>query len=209
MAKKIKARVAASAQAAAPWRRGVPWWLVLIEGAVMLALGFYMFVAPVKTRILLAIIIAAALGISGAVQLIAIWRSKDRDSKAPASTVATWSMIRGAVGLATGVLILLLLLLNSGAVDLGRAILGIGALAYGAIGLYILYLVKEKGARLAAIVNCIFFIVVGAIMLFDLLGGSVYAALGTLINIFLLLVGAFLIVWSLVLRNNGQKATVA
>jgi uncharacterized membrane protein HdeD (DUF308 family) len=203
MTEQIKTKVSDGAKAAAPWRKGVPWWLVFSEGAGMLALGLYMFVAPVKSRVLLGLIIAAVLGISGAVQLIALLRDKERDP------LATWGIVRGAIGLAVGVLMLLLLLLNARSADLARAILGIGALAYGAIGLYILYVAHEKGARLAAIVNCIFFVFVGVIMLIDLLGGSVYAALSTFINFVLLLVGAFLILWSLVLRSKKQRAAVA
>ena len=59
------------------------------------------------------------------------------------------------------------------------------------------------------IVNSGFFVFVGLIMLIDLLGGNVFATMTTAINFVLLLVGAFLILWSLVLRRKKQKAAVA
>lgn len=206
MTEQTTSKVSEGAKSALPWRQGVPWWLVLIEGIGLLALGIFMFLAPVKSRILLAAVIAAALGITGAVQLIAIMRSQDR------STLAKWGIVRGVVGLAVGVLvllILLLILLNASSIDLGRTILGLGALIYGVLGLYMLYLAHESGARLAAIVNCIFFVFVGAIMLIDLFGGQVFATVTTGFNIFLLLVGAFLTLWSLALRRKKQTAAVA
>jgi uncharacterized membrane protein HdeD (DUF308 family) len=203
MPEQIKSKLSDGAKQAAPWRKGVPWWLVLIEGIGLLALGLYMFVAPVKSRVLLGEIIAIALGITGAVQLIAIVRSKER------GTVATWGIVRGAVGLGVGLLILILLLLNANSIDLGRTILGLGSLAYGGIGLYILYLTHEKGARLAAVINSAFFIFVGAVMIIDLFGGNVFFAMTNVINFVLLLIGAFLVIWSLVLRNQKQHAAVA
>jgi uncharacterized membrane protein HdeD (DUF308 family) len=181
----------------------VPWWLVLIEGIGLLALGLYMFVAPVKSRVLLAEILAASLGITGAVQLIALLRAKEK------GPLATLGIVRGAVGLAVGVIILLMLLLDARSIDVGRAVLGLGSLAYGGIGLYILYKTHETRAQLAAIVNSSFFVFVGLIMLIDLLGGNVFATMTTAINFVLLLVGAFLILWSLVLRRKKQKAAVA
>jgi uncharacterized membrane protein HdeD (DUF308 family) len=199
----IKSKVADGAKGAAPWRRGVPWWLVLIEGIGLLALGLYMFVAPVKSRVLLAEILAASLGITGAVQLIALLRAKEK------GPLATLGIVRGAVGLAVGVIILLMLLLDARSIDVGRAVLGLGSLAYGGIGLYILYKTHETRAQLAAIVNSSFFVFVGLIMLIDLLGGNVFATMTTAINFVLLLVGAFLILWSLVLRRKKQKAAVA
>ena len=203
MTEQVKSKLTDGAKQAAPWRKGVPWWLVMIEGIGLLALGLYMFVTPVKSRVLLAGILAAALGITGAVQLIALSRAKEK------GPLATLGIVRGAVGLAVGVLILLLLLLDAKSVDLGRAILGLGSLAYGGIGLYILYRTHETRAQLAAIVNSSFFVFVGLIMLIDLLGGNVFVTMTTAINFVLLLVGAFLILWSLALRNRKQGAAVA
>lgn len=203
MTQQIKSKVSKGAKATMPWRKGVPWWLVLIEGIGLLALGLYMFVAPVKSRVLLAEILAAALGITGAVQLIAILRAKDK------GTIATWGIVRGAVGLAVGVIILLMLLLNARSIDLGRAVLGFGSLAYGGIGLYILFLTQPKGTRFAAMVNSAFFIFLGVVMIVDLFGGNVFFAMTNVINIVLLLVGAFLVLWSFALRNGKQQATVA
>ena len=136
-------------------------------------------------------------------QLIALLRAKE---KAP---LATLGIVRGAVGLAVGVIILLMLLLDARSIEVGRAVLGLGSLAYGGIGLYILYRTHETRAQLAAIVNSSFFVFVGLIMLIDLLGGNVFATMTTAINFVLLLVGAFLILWSLVLRSKKHKAAVA
>lgn len=202
MSEQIKAKATDAARSVAPWRKGVPWWLVLIEGILLLALGFLMYLAPVKSRILLAEIIAGALGIAGAIQLFATLRSQEK------GPLATWNIVRGAIGLTVGIILVIMLLLNSNAYGFGRFILGIGAFTYGAIGIYIIYLTHETGLRLGAIINCIFFVLIGAVMLIDLSRASVFATMTNFLNIILLFVGAFLIIWAFALRNQKQDAPI-
>ncbi len=203
MGANVKSKIGQGAKGAAPWRKGIPWGLVMAEGILLLALGIYMYVAHTQSRLVLGAIIAIALAVTGAVQLYAALRSKEK------GTLANWFIARGAIGLGAGGLVLLLVLFNAGSINLWRIILGLGSLAYGAIGIYILYLTHETGLRLMAIVNSLFFVFIGVVMLADYFGAGVFVAVTNVLNILLLLVGAFLILWSLVLRNNNQDAAVA
>ena len=65
-----ESKVAKHAKAALPWRKGIAWWLVLIEGMVFLGVGLYMVIATEDTSDLLGKILAATLGVMGLAELI-------------------------------------------------------------------------------------------------------------------------------------------
>jgi hypothetical protein len=71
MTNDIKAKVTDTARQVAPWKKGIPWWVVLIEGIILLGLGFYMFFAKPTTLALLGWIIALALA-AGALSLFGL-----------------------------------------------------------------------------------------------------------------------------------------
>jgi hypothetical protein len=203
MAEKQASKVTESAKAALPWRKGIPWGWVLAEGIVMLALWLFMVLAEARARLAFGVILAVALGVSGALQLLAAWRAKQAGGESP------FGWIRGGIGLGIGLLALILILASALSLLAGRLILGIGALAYGGLGGYMLYLNRKEGVRLPAILSSTFFALVGLLLIIAAFGGGLLATISMVASVLLMLFGAFLILWALVLRGQNKTAPVA
>jgi uncharacterized membrane protein HdeD (DUF308 family) len=196
-------KLADGARAAAPWRKGIPWMWVLIEGIVMLALGLIMLFAEAQTRLAFGVILSVALAIAGALQLLAAWRANQSGNN------STPGWVRGGVGLGFGLLMFILILLNAVSLQAARIILGLGCLGYGGAGAYIIYLKRAGGFRLTEILSSTIFVVMGILVAATAFGGVVLSTISTGISVLLMLLGAFLILWSLALRSHDETAPVA
>jgi hypothetical protein len=203
MAEQPSSKLAQSAKAALPWRKGIPWGWVLAEGIVMLGLGLFMVLAQAQARLAFGVILAVALGVSGALQLLAAWRAKQAGTEAPLG----W--IRGGIGFGIGLLILILILVNALSLQTGRIVLGIGCLAYGGLGAYMLYLKRQDGFPLPTLLSSTLFGLVGLLLIIAAFGGGLVATITVVVSVVLLLFGAFLILWALVLRGQNKTAPVA
>jgi uncharacterized membrane protein HdeD (DUF308 family) len=203
MAEKQASKLTEGAKAALPWRKGIPWGWVLAEGIVMLGLGLFMVFAEAQARLLFGVILAIALGVSGALQLLAAWRAKQAGAESP------FGWIRGGIGLGIGLLAFILILAGALSQQAGRILLGIGSVAYGGLGAYMLYLSRKEGIRLPAILSSTFFVLVGLLLIIAAFGGELFATIAGIVSVLLMLFGAFLILWSLVLRGQNKTAPVA
>ena len=67
---------------AAPWRKGVSWWLVLTEGIVALVLGIYLLVAPEQARAITTTLLSIYLIVAGLMQIVAGMRYSGQDRMA-------------------------------------------------------------------------------------------------------------------------------
>jgi uncharacterized membrane protein HdeD (DUF308 family) len=54
-----------------PWRRGIPWWLVIAEGVVAVAAGIAMLVRPQETASLIVIVFGGYLLVNGLLRIYA------------------------------------------------------------------------------------------------------------------------------------------
>jgi uncharacterized membrane protein HdeD (DUF308 family) len=203
MAEQQSSKVTESAKAALPWRKGIPWFWVLVEGLVMLALGLFMVLAKQQARLTFGVILAIALAVGGALQLLAAWRAKQAGDESP------WGWVRGGIGLGVGLLMLILILANALSLEAGRLILGIGCLVYGGFGAYMLYLKRQDGVRFPAVLSSTVFVVVGLLLIVAALGGELLATITVIISVLLMLFGVFLILWAFVLRGQKKTAPVA
>ena len=198
----VQKKVTQGAKQAVPWRKGIPWGIVLAEGIVLVAVGLFLLFAPATSRAIVGKIFAIVIAVTGGIQLFGALRARQEGQLGNLNT------IRGAVGLGVGVLILLLFIFDVMSLQLGRIVLGLGALAFGGIGLYLTYLTRESGIRLWPAIANAFWVLFGVLLLIDAIGGSVVANIGQLINIVLLLGGAFLIIWAFVIKNSKKPAPV-
>jgi len=203
MAEQQSSKVTKSAKAALPWRKGIPWGWVLAEGIVMLGLGLFMVLAESQARLAFGVILAIALSVSGALQLLAAWRARQAGEKSP------FGWIRGGIGLGIGLLAIILILANALSLQAGRVILGIGCLAYGGLGGYMLYLKRQEGIRLPQVLGSTFFVLIGLLLIIAAFGGGLLSTISVIATVLLMLFGAFLILWSLVLRGQNKTAPVA
>jgi hypothetical protein len=203
MTEQQSSKVTESAKAALPWRKGIPWGWVLVEGILMLGLGLFMVLAEAQARLAFGVTLAVALGVSGALQLLAAWRAK----QAGAGSLLGW--IRGGIGLGIGLLAVILILANALSLQAARILLGVGCLAYGGLGGYMLYLKRQDGIRLPQILGSTFFVLIGLLLIIAAFGGGLLSTISVIASVLLMLFGAFLILWSLVLRREKKTAPVA
>jgi uncharacterized membrane protein HdeD (DUF308 family) len=199
----MKSKATQGIKQATPWRQGIPWGVVLAEGIVLLAVGLFLLFAPRQSGRIVGQILAILLGVTGAIQLITAIRTKQEGQLGVLNTV------RGALGLGVGAIILLLLLLNALTFQAGQIILGLGSLAYGAIGLYLVYLSRASGVRPWPVVANSLWILLGVLLLIGALGGALYQSVVQVIIVLLLLGGAFLIIWAFVIKGRKTSTPVA
>jgi uncharacterized membrane protein HdeD (DUF308 family) len=202
MTAEVQKKVTQGAKQAAPWRKGIPWGIVLAEGIVLVLVGLFLLFAPATSRAVVGKILALVIGITGGIQLVGALRAKQEGQLGELNT------IRGAVGLGAGALILILFIFNLMSLQAGRIVLGLGALAFGGIGLYLTYLTRESGIRAGPVIANGFWVLLGVLLLLDAIGGSFIASIGQMINVVLLLGGAFLIIWAIVVKNSKKPTPV-
>lgn len=195
----IKARVTDAARGAAPWRRGIPWWIVLGEGVILVALGLYMLFAGSSANTLLGWGVALALLAGGA---LSVYLSLQATRQSPAQR---WTMIHGLVGVIGGGLLILLQLFNVLTPRLGVTLLGVGCLAYGLVGLYMLVEKNLLAVRRLSVVETVIFLTLGGLLLLQALGVGALATMLQLINLVILTGGVALIIWGFALRNSAAR----
>lgn len=195
----VKSRVTNAARSAAPWRQGIPWWIVLAEGVVLVVLGLYMLFANSSANTLLAWGVALALLAGGA---LSIYLSLQATRQSPAQR---WTMIHGLVGVIAGGLLILLQLFNVLTPRLGVSLLGVGCLAYGLVGLYMLVEKKLLALRRLSVVETAIFLALGGLLLLQALGVGALATMLQIINMVILVGGVALVIWGFILRNSATR----
>jgi len=186
-------------QSALPWQKGAVWWIVFIEGIVLTLLGLYMLLARTPTYILLGWIIALSLGASGGLRVYLAYQMKG-DEKA-----RLWTLIHGVIGLIAAILVVFILILGVHLQSLGLTILGLGCLGYGAVGLYMMLNKNSFTLRRFELIGTIFYLVIGALILLQVLGVGTLVTMIHWINLIIMVAGVVLIIWAFILRNDSAK----
>jgi uncharacterized membrane protein HdeD (DUF308 family) len=128
-----------------PWKKGIGWPIVAIEGGALLGVGVYMLADPDGARDIVRQLIAALLLINGVLEILAGFRLST-DAAAP------FRFIRGSVGATVGAIITLEPISDYLDEDASRIMLAIGLTAYGLIGLAgTIAGREERGIRIGAL----------------------------------------------------------
>jgi uncharacterized membrane protein HdeD (DUF308 family) len=196
MTNDLKSQLTRSAKGALPWRKGVAWWVVLLQGVALLALGLYVFFAQPTTAVILGWVVALSLLASGALSLYLSLQATER------TPVRQWTLIHGAVGVAAGLLAILIQFASPGA---ALTVLGLGCLAYGGVGLYMLLDKNLTAMRRLSFITTIFYLVLGALIVLHALGVGTLATVLQLISLLLIAAGVILLFWALILRNERNR----
>ena len=196
MTNDLKSQLTSSAKGVLPWRKGVAWWVVLLQGLALLALGLYMFFAKPTTAVILGWVVALSLLASGALSLYLSLQATER------TPVHQWTLIHGVVGVAAALLAIVVQFFSPGA---ALTVLGLGCLAYGGVGLYMLLDKKLTALRRLSFISTIFYLVLGALIILHALGVSTLAAILQLISLLLIAAGVILLFWSFILRNERGR----
>ena len=145
----------------APWRKGMAWPVLAIEGAVALGIGVYILVATDDARDIIRQLIAVVLLIQAFLHTVAGFRNRELP-------VAPFHVLRGGVGMTVGVIVLLENFSDYLNVDAARFILGLGLIAYGAIGIVTIWFERgDRGLRLGGLAVGIVNIVLGLMFVFS------------------------------------------
>ena len=199
MAKNLKSTVSHTAKSAAPWRKGVPWWLVLIEGIILAGVGFYMFFGSSSTLVvMMGWIIALVLVAVGAISLYLVSQVTEQ------SPSRKFTMIHGLVAVGAGGLVILLRLLNMLLNDTAAVVLGFGCLVYGGMGLYTWINKSLVPLRRVSVIGAIFFLIIGALLMLQAFGMATVGTIVQFITIASLIAGIALIIWSFALKNSAD-----
>lgn len=145
----------------APWRKDIPWQLLAVEGAVALGIGIYVLVATDSATDIIRQLIAVVLLVQAFLHTSAGFRNRD----APA---APFHILRGGVGMTVGLIVLLEKFSDYLNVEAARFILGLGLIAYGAIGIAGIWVDREeRGLRLGGLAAGAINIVLGLMFVFS------------------------------------------
>ncbi len=196
MTNDLKSQLTSSAKGVLPWRKGVAWWVVLLQGVVLLALGLYVFFARPTTAVILGWVVALSLLASGALSLYLSLQATER------TPVRQWTLIHGAVGVAAGLLAIVIQFVSPGA---ALTVLGLGCLAYGGVGLYLLLDKNLTPLRRLSFIGTLFYLVLGALITLHVLGVGTLATVLQIVSLMLITAGIILFFWGIILRNERPR----
>lgn len=184
-----------------PWRAGMPWWVILLEGLIALGIGIYVLMAPNAGNSIV-LLLALYLLVVHVERAIIGFRSR-----IPAAILAE-RMLRAGIGVTVGLIIVVDALIPFINPPAPLVILSLGWLLIGAIGIWEWVSARaELGLGLGALV----FPVVSA--LFGLLMLASRLALGPLVLQSLAIVGIVagiaLLGYAFMLYRNAQAAPQA
>jgi uncharacterized membrane protein HdeD (DUF308 family) len=114
----------------APWR-GADWRVLIVEGALLVLGGLYLLVDGQRAEFILGLVVGGALAVDGLRQWYLGFR------RLSPGLMRDLTLIRGAVGIVVGLLVIGLSIAQQITVVGIRSALGVGSLAYGLLGLAI------------------------------------------------------------------------
>ena len=158
----------------APWRPGLPWWIVLLEGIALAIMGLLIVINPATSSVNVAIGLVILLVVIGLIELWAVFRN--RLSPGVNSIIAA----RGAIVVYAGIAILLMLVLDIGlSLEAGRVLFGLAATVFGVLGLFAYFGGARKHLR-GILIDSSFFLLAGLLVLYTQWQGGEWVRRGTL-----------------------------
>ena len=152
--------VSRTADRIAPWR-GADWRVLIVEGILLAIGGAYLLVDGERAEFILGLIVGAALAVDGLRQWYLGFRRLDR------GRVRDLTLIRGAVGVVVGLLVVGLSIARQITVVGIRGALGAGALVFGLLGLLIAApTIRERRASWTSVGFDVLLVVVGVSLLY-------------------------------------------
>ena len=111
-----------------PWREGIGWPVVAVEGIALLAIGLFMVFRAEDAADVTRTLLGLVLLVLSLQQIVAAFRQ-------PGHSFTPFQMLRGGIGVTIGLLVSLQPLVAAFSDDAARVVLGVGLLVVGAIGL--------------------------------------------------------------------------
>lgn len=183
-----------------PWRRGVAWPVVAVQGAILLVIGIYILVNQDSARDVVRQLLAIVLVANGALDLFTGFRTQG-------SVASPYRVMRGSVALTTGLLVLFENVSDYLDASSSRVILAWGLLVFGVVGLLAAFLNrKEAGLRLGTLIGSGMAIII-SILLFT--GDETNTSRLNLLAVVLLVLGGALVAYAFLLYKGQQQEVTA
>jgi uncharacterized membrane protein HdeD (DUF308 family) len=180
-----------------PWRRGLGWGVVAVEGVILLVIGLYMVFAPENARDVARQLIAFVLLTLSLLQIYGGFRN-------PTDPATPFHVLRGGVGATVGVIVLLERWSQYLEPRTAQMILAFGLVVYGLLGLVNTVAARgEGGIRVGALITSAIAILLG-IALFT--GREEDTSRLTVLGWIAVAGGAALIAFAWYLRQNPTQA---
>ena len=184
----------------APWGGGAPWWVVLLQGLVALAVGVYVLTQPGQVGQWLVLLLAGYLLVTS---VLDVYVAQSRALPAGAESYRT---LAGGIGIIAGLLVFALPFFVAVGMETMIAILGIGLVATGLLGLVEALLVRgAAGFRWGAIISNLLRLTFGGLLLY-LIGVGAAANVLRWLGIVAILAGVALVIYALVLYRRPAAA---
>jgi uncharacterized membrane protein HdeD (DUF308 family) len=130
----------------APWRRGIAWPIILIEGIIALAIGVYILAQPDDAGDIVRQLIAAVLLVNGLLEILTGFRM-------PQAPATPYRILRGGIAATVGLIVTLEPISDYIESDASRVILAFGGLVYGVLGLVQVVATRETtGLRIGPLI---------------------------------------------------------
>ena len=186
--------IGSAARRIAPWR-SADWRVLVIEGILLIAAGIYLLADGTRAESLLGVLVGAALFVDGLRQ----WALGRRLAGRPRDL----TLVRGAVGIAAGGLVVLLSALQQITVVGVRIGVGLGGLVYGVIGLLLLVpAVRRREASWSAPVFDILLIAIAILLLYRVATADTIEGLLTVASWLIIAFGGVVVLFGLFRRRR-------
>ena len=176
-----------------PWSKRAPWWVLLVEGILAIGLGIYALVAPQQAQGLVLLGIALVLAVNGLLAVFSGLRGRQQGNL---------SLIRGAIGLAVGLIVILMPVLNFGTALTAAWILAIGLILAGVMALLAIFM-EAKAARWGNLIIGLLFGVLGSVIVYNITTGADIVQVAAWV---LLAFGLLLLAYSFFVRSSAAKS---
>lgn len=183
-----------------PWRRGMPWWVVVLEGLIALGIGIYILTQPAAGGQIVLIFAIYLLIINGERALLGF-----RDRIPP--EILAERMLRAGIGLTIGLIIVFDAWQHFMTPPAALVILSLGWLLIGLVGLWEwMSTGKELGLGLGGLISPIVSALFGLLMLGSrlALGGPLLQLIGILATV----AGVGLLAWGFMIYRSHAATTV-
>jgi uncharacterized membrane protein HdeD (DUF308 family) len=144
----------------APWRAETPWWVIGVQGIVLVAIALYLLLAPSAAGPLIIQLIALWVLIESVLHILAGLR----DSTNAANP---YTMLQAGIGVTIGLLLVFRdWLVPTLDVSSARTILGLGLLAYAGVGVAGALVTKDESESwLGPVVSAVLTVVLAVLLL--------------------------------------------
>jgi uncharacterized membrane protein HdeD (DUF308 family) len=186
----------------APWRKGVSWIVILLQGIILGIIGLLILVNPTSAAGTVILLVSIYIAFTGLIQVFAIIRGGEES----AGRGRQLALVRAGASLTVGLIGVVLSLLPGVEPSAVAVIVGLGLIIIGALSLIaVLFIRGGSPFSIGALITAIVFIVFGIVMLMMSSGSLAFSTMGWIA----LIAGIVLIVLGIIRYGQSSRPAAA